>query len=40
MAQTTGQNLLQGHTSIPGKERTPSPMEASLRLGWWLEGLD
>ena len=36
----TGQSLLQGHASILGKERTPSPVEASLRLGQWLEGLD
>ena len=40
MAQMTGQSLLQGHASIPGKARTPSPVEASLRLGQWLEGLD
>ena len=40
VAQMTGQSLLQGHASILGKERTPSPVEASLRLGQWLEGLD
>ena len=40
VAQVTGQSLLQDHACIPGKERVPSPMEASLRLGQWLEGLD